>query len=140
MDEQELQKKYMEYNMIDQKVKQLQEQLQMIEQQLSEIIDTLQSLDELKNLEGDKEILIPVNKGIFIKGILKKEDKLYVNVGSSTVVDKNYDDTKGLIEKQKEELDEIRMKILETVKKLANRAEILEKDLNTAIADNEAKK
>ena len=135
MDEKEIQKKYMEYQVIGERIKQLQEQMQTAEQQLIEIMATLQSLDEFSTLKENDEILVPVNNGIFVKANLKKENKLLVNVGSSVVVDKSIDDTKKLIEKQKDEMEGIRGKIALNLNKLIENAQSLEKELNEIIKE-----
>ena len=130
MDEKEMQKKYMEYNLLDQKIKELQEKMEIVEQQLGEINNGLQTLEEFSNITDNKEILVPINNGIFAKATIKKEDKVLVNIGSSVVVDKTITETKALIEKQHEELAKIKQKITENITKLVNRAGTLEKELN----------
>ena len=129
MEQQELQQKYMEYQMLDQNIKQLQQQMETADQQLMGILATLQSIDEFSSLKDGSEMLIPVNNGIFAKAKLTKEDSLLVNVGASVVVDKSIEDTKELIEKQKGEMESIRGKITENINKLVDRATVLEKEL-----------
>ena len=135
MDEKEIQKKYMEYQIIGERIKQLQQQLQTAEQQLMEIMATMQSLDDFSTLKENDEILVPVNNGIFAKASLKKENKLLVNVGSSVVVDKSVEETKNLIEKQKDEMEGIRGKIALNLNKLIEKAQSLEKELNEIIQE-----
>ena len=129
MEQQELQQKYMEYQMIDQNIKQLQQQLETADQQIIAIMATVQSLDEYKTLKDGSEILVPLNNGIFTKATLKKEDSLLINVGSSVIVDKSVEDTKKLIEKQKGEMEKIKEQISGNINKLIERATSLEKEL-----------
>ena len=49
----------------NQRIKQMQEQLQMVEQQTMEAMATMQSIDEYSKLKDGDQILIPVNNGIF---------------------------------------------------------------------------
>lgn len=133
MEKEELQKKYLEYQLLDQRIKQLQQQMQTAEQQLIEIMATLQSLDEFALLDEGSEILVPVNNGIFTKARLKKENKLLVNVGASVVVDKSIEDTKKLIEKQEQEMEKIRDQIAENINMLVEKATVLEKELSSGM-------
>lgn len=133
MGKEELQKKYLEYQLIDQRIKQLQQQMQTAEQQLIEIMATLQSLDEFALLDEGSEILVPVNNGIFTKARLKKENKLLVNVGASVVVDKSIEDTKKLIEKQEQDMEKIRDQIAENINMLVEKATVLEKELSSGM-------
>lgn len=133
MGKEELQKKYLEYQLIDQRIKQMQQQMQTAEQQLIEIMATLQSLDEFALLDEGSEILVPVNNGIFTKARLKKENKLLVNVGASVVVDKSIEDTKKLIEKQEQDMEKIRDQIAENINMLVEKATVLEKELSSGM-------
>ncbi|MBR9699178.1 prefoldin subunit alpha [Candidatus Woesearchaeota archaeon] len=129
MDQEAMQKKFMEYQMLDQRVKQFHEQIQMADQQMVEIAATIASLEEFSALEEGTEILVPINNGIFAKASLKKEDKLRVNVGSSIVVDKTFDQAKELIENQKKEIEKVRTQLTANIEVLMKRASELEKEL-----------
>jgi len=126
----EMQQKYMEYQMLDQRIKQMQEQMEVIENQKMEALATLQSMDDFSNLKEGDEILVPINNGIFAKAKFIKEDKVRVNVGGQLVVDKSIEETKKLIEKQSDELNKISDKIVESINILAERAGMIEKELS----------
>ena len=130
MEQQELQRKYMEYQLLDQNIKQLQQQAETADQQMIAIMATLQSLDEFGLLKDETEILVPLNNGIFTKAKLKKENSLLINVGASVVVSKSLENTKKLVENQREEMEKIKEKIAENMSKLVERASELEKDLS----------
>ncbi|MFH1682790.1 MAG: prefoldin subunit alpha [Candidatus Woesearchaeota archaeon] len=127
-----IQQKYMEYQFIGEKIKQLQQQVQTIDEQTVEIMATIQSIDDFSSLKDKSSILVPINNGIFAKATLNKEDKLLVNVGAQIVVSKSLEETKGLIEKQKLELEKLKVNVAVNIQKLAERASILEKDLSAA--------
>ncbi|MCK5282626.1 MAG: prefoldin subunit alpha [Nanoarchaeota archaeon] len=136
MDQKEIQQKYLEYQMLDQKIKQIQQQAQLVDQQLIEIMATLQSIDDYDSVKDEPEILVPINNGIFAKATLKKEDKLLVNVGASVIVDKSIKETKELIEKQKKEMEEIKVKITENMDKLVVQASLIEQQISSSISKN----
>ena len=124
-----MQKKYQEYQMLDQRIKQMQEQLQLVDQQTMEAMATLQSMEEFSKLEDKSELLIPISNGIFAKASLKKEEKLRVNIGAAVVVDKTIPQTKKLIEQQTEQIAELRDKIIENMNQLVAQAANIEKSL-----------
>lgn len=135
MDEEVLQKKYMEYQVITEKIKELQEKLQASEQQMMQIIATIQSIDEFSTLQDGCEILVPLNNGIFTRAKFIKDDKLLLNVGASVVVDKSPEDAKVLIGEQAKKLERIRARLGERINKLIERASSLETELNSLLAD-----
>jgi len=128
-EEKKLQEKYMEMKMLEEQIKQIQVQAQTVEQQLMELMATTQSLDDFKKAkEGDK-ILVPISSGIFTKASLKDNKEFLVNVGANTVVKKDIDSTKKLIEKQVEEMKELHSKINMQMQKLALHASSIEGEL-----------
>lgn len=135
MNDEEVQKRYMEYQLLDEKIKQLQQQIQITEQQLMEIISTVQSLDEFSKIEDKTEILVPLNNGIFARANLKKEGVLLVNVGSNIVVDKSIDETKKLIEIQKGKIEAAHDKMAMSMQKLVARAGAIEKYLSETLKE-----
>jgi prefoldin alpha subunit len=132
--EEEMQKKYLEYKLLDEKIKQIREQSEMVEHQIMEIMSTLESLKEFSEVKDSSEVLVPLNNGIFARARIKKEDKVLVNVGSSIVVDKSIEETRQIIRKQKEEMQEVHAKMSINTQKLLMRAQKLEKELNELVS------
>jgi len=123
------QQKMMEYQMLDRRIKQLQQQMEIADSQLMEIMATLQSLDEFSGMKEGSDILFPLNNGIFAKGKLGKSDKLFVNVGSQVVVDKSIPETKEIIGKHRDEIDGLRQTIADAIDEMIKKAATLEKEL-----------
>ena len=129
MDE-DVQKKLVEYQLIDQHLKQMKGQLEMAEQQMVEALATLQSLEDFSRLDKDEEILVPVNNGIFAKATLKKGSKVLLNVGASVVVDKSVEDAKKLVDTQRREIEKFHAALSSNMDTLMERAAKLEKELS----------
>ena len=108
-EQQELQQKFMQFQMLQKHIEQISEHLQMFAQQAEEIEMSASSLQELGNVKNDTEILCPVTNGIFLKAVLKDNQKLLVNVGADTTVEKT-------IPQVVEMLGEQRKKVLTKVK------------------------
>jgi prefoldin alpha subunit len=133
MAEEDLQKKYMEYQFLTEQIKKMHQQVEAAEQQLVEIMATVQSLDEFNKLKEGDEILVPINNGIFAKAKIEKSGKLLVNVGASTIVDRDIESTKAMIEKQKKDILEMRSQIATNVNKMVEKAQSLEKELQELV-------
>ena len=99
MNDQELQIKF---QMFEQQIMQLQQQLQAVDQAIVELKQLNIALDELKGNEG-KEMLSPIGRGVFVKTKLVS-DELIVDIGDKNYVDKSVPDTKKIIEEQIEKL------------------------------------
>ena len=127
--EKKAQEMYMEFQMLDQQIKQLQKQLEAITHQLMELNATSYALDEFRNVGSGKEVFVPLSSGIFAKAIVKDTSDLLVNVGANVVVKKDIASTKKLIQSQMEEIKKIHAQIVGELEKLTNRAAHVEIEL-----------
>ena len=117
-------------SMFDQQIRQMQQQIKAVDDGIVELESLNIDLDDMKNSEG-KEILAPIGRGIFAKAKLVSEEFL-VDVGDRNFVKKSVDETKAMIKKQVEKLQEIR-------KELDVGLEQLSKEIEKVIAENEKK-
>jgi len=101
----EVQKKYIEMQTVQQQIAQISEQNELLQQQRMELANTVESLNDLKRIESEKELLTPISQGIFVSSKVGKVKELFVNVGSGIIVKKNVDDAVKLIEGQVVEID-----------------------------------
>ena len=128
--EKKLQKLYLQFQVLEQHIKQAQQQSMALNAQLAELISTMQSLDALKNVKPGTEVLMQISSGIYAEGEIKDSDNLIVNVGANTTVKKNLSDTKKIIESQIEEMKELRKQAAEELQNLTNQAALIEKEMN----------
>lgn len=116
----------------EQQVKQLHQQLQAIESSIDEMKSLDFGLDEIQKIvkeDGEKEILAPMGRGIFIEAKLLS-DKLTVDVGNKTFVKKSIPETKKIIKDQIE-------KLLDVKKDLDKRLEELNTEITQEISEAE---
>ena len=125
------QEMYMEFQMLDQRIKQVQSQLEMLANQLMELSATGSSLDEFDRLADEKEVFVPLSSGIFAKARMKKASELLVNVGANVVVTKDVSSTKKLIQNQIDEIKGMQQKMVAELEKMASRAGQLEMQLQS---------
>jgi len=128
-DEKQLQQKYMEFQMIEEQLKQISNQVQELDSKLLELEYLKKSLDELAGAKKGSEILAPISPGIFVKAELLDPNDLLVNVGSKTVVGKNIKETKKLLDFQINEIDNIREQMIAELTKNSRKAQDIEKEL-----------
>ena len=112
MDEKELQQKYMEYKVLEQQIKQIQEQIQLVDNQVMEIKVVQKNLKDVSGIKEGTEILVPVANGIFARGTIGKSEKLLVNVGSNIIVNKTVKQTEELLDKQITEISNLREELV----------------------------
>ena len=128
------QEMYMEFQELDNRIKQLQKHLEVLTNQIMEMTGTLNTLDEFSTMKKDKEIFVPLSSGIFAKAILKDASELLVNVGSNVVVTKNAPSAKKLISGQIDEMKKLHKRLVEDLEKMAGRAGNLEMELQKMVS------
>jgi len=69
--EEKLQKLYVEFQILNQQIQQLEKQSTMLNNQLMELTVTSQSLEDIKKTKEGTEILVPLSGGIYAKQSLK---------------------------------------------------------------------
>lgn len=109
MAEQNEQELMMKFQMYEQQIRQLQQQLEAVENAIVDISSLKLGLDEIKGSEG-KEILASIGKGIYAKAKLVSEE-LIVDVGGKNFVKKDINSTKDLIQGQIVKLEDIKKEL-----------------------------
>ena len=132
--EKKAQEMYMEFQVLEQHIRQLQKQLEAVTQQLIELTVTSSSLDEFNKIKPGKEIFVPLSSGIFAKASIKETSGLLVNVGANVVVQKDVASTKKLIQRQMEEIKKIQEQMVNELEKLTGHAAQLETQLQGMIS------
>lgn len=101
--EEQLQQKYLQFQLLQQQIEQLSPQVEMLNQQNAELEISINAVKELGEIKKGNELLAPIAEGIFFRGELKDNEKLVVNVGSDVTVERTIPEVIHLLEGQKEE-------------------------------------
>ncbi len=128
-EEQQMQKLYMEYQMLDQQIKQMEKQLQVVETQVIDLQGIVINLDEFKSSKKEAEILFQIAPGLFSKAKLKDSNELIVNVGSGVAITKNIEQAKELLNKQLREFQQFRVQLSKDIRSLVMKAAEIEQEL-----------
>lgn len=132
--EKKAQEMYMQFQVLDQNIKQLQKQLELITHQLIDLTVTSNSLDEFKKIDIGREVFVPLSSGIFAKATIKDASELLVNVGANIAVKKDVMSTKKLIQNQVEEIQKIQKQMIEELEKMTSHAAQIEMQLQSLIS------
>lgn len=113
----------------------MQAQLEAITHQLIELHSTSSSLDEFKKISAGNDIFVPLSSGIFAKASVKDTSELLVNVGANTVVKKDVDSAKKLIQSQMEEVKKIQNHMINELEKMTSHAAQIEMQLQSLVSE-----
>lgn len=124
----ETQKKYLELQLLDQQVKQLQQQLMTVSQQIMELKRVDDDLGEFEKVKENSNMFFALGPGIFAEGSISSKD-LLLNVGSNVLVKKPIIDTKKLINLQVAELEGLIVQLQEDMRTIGLRGNELQEEL-----------
>jgi len=97
----------MEYQMLSDQIKQMEEHLMQLERHTVELEQLMESFNYLDTVKENKEVLIPLGAGVFFKGIKSSDQKIIMSVGAGVCVDKSLLETKEVLNTQLAEVREI---------------------------------
>ena len=131
--EENLQAKYYEFQIINEQMKQLQQQDAAIDEQNAELQLTLQGLTDLGNTKEGSRIMVPISSGIFAEAELKDKTNLLVSAGNNIIVRKTLSKTIGMIEERIAAVEIYKAEIDQNLAAHMKRAKELEAELNSIL-------
>lgn len=124
-----IQSKVVEFSLLEEENKRLEQQLQMLVQQEASFDILRVHLKDIKTSKQESEFLASLGPGILVKARLTDNDKVLVNVGSGVVVEKSCDEAEKIIKKQISKLENARKEIEIAIRKNFDRMTKLEKEI-----------
>jgi prefoldin alpha subunit len=100
--------KVMEFNMLENQLRQIEQQIILIDQQINRQKDTINNLNEFKKIQKGTESFLPLSDDILVKATITDNKNLLVNVGGKTLLSKNAEEIKKIIQKQISKLENLR--------------------------------
>lgn len=128
--EEKLQKIYIEFQLLNQQIQQLEKQNEALNNNLMELIMTNQSLDDLKDIKEKTEILVPVSAGIHAKAEIKDSKSFIVNVGANVALVKDLKSTKEIIKNQIVEIRGLQESLAEQLQERVAKASSMEQEIS----------
>jgi len=111
MENQNMEQKIAEINLLDARLKEIEQALELIERQISELQMCKSSIDELKNLKKETETLAPIGAGIFASARLKKTDEVLVDIGTKVICKKTIKEAEEMVGKKMERAANLRARL-----------------------------
>ncbi|BAD85194.1 prefoldin, alpha subunit [Thermococcus kodakarensis KOD1] len=107
-----------QYQLLQAQAQLLAQNLELLTLGRNEFQAVKETLEGLKNEEGEFEILVPIGAGSFLKGKIVDAKNAIVSVGAGYAVQKSLDDSIEYLEKRIKEYEEAIAKTQEALKKL----------------------
>ena len=128
--EEKVQKLYIEFQLLNQQIQQLEKQNEALNNHLMELMVTNQSLDDLKDIKEKTEILVPISTGIHAKAEIKDSKSFIVNVGANVALVKDLKSTKEIIKNQIVEIRELQESLAEQLQERVAKASSMEQEIS----------
>ena len=96
----------MQFLLLQQQMQQIHQHVDLLSQQNADLDISKKALEEIGKTELDNDIFAPVANGIFVKAALKDNQKLLINVGSNTTVEKTIPEAISLLTSQQTQIVE----------------------------------
>jgi prefoldin alpha subunit len=125
----EIQKKFIQFKMIEDHIQELSKQHDLFEKQQQELNNTLEALEQLPTLKKGQEIMIPLAAGILIKGTISDPSSLFVNVGSDVTMTKTIEEGRGMVKEQLDQISEYEKQVTEQLVRLSEMADKVNEEL-----------
>lgn len=119
MPDKELQEKYILYQLLQQNMEKLRQQIELIERQLIEIKNTEEVFRDFKKRRGSDDVLIPLGSGCYGSGSVKNLKNVLVNIGANIMVSKPVESAKLFLNEREKELEKSAKEIQEQMVKIA---------------------
>ena len=135
MNENKVKEKYMEYQMLMQQFQQLQENISALEKHIFELRALDDNLSSLSKTKAGEETLMPLGSGIFVKGELKDNSNVVMNVGGGVCVEKSVDEAKDTVSIQLSDVTNVFTELQEEIMKTSEKLQSLQDEFKNMRMD-----
>jgi prefoldin alpha subunit len=104
MTENQMQEKLGQFQMLQQHIEHISEQVEKMNGQLAELEISMHAIEKVSTLEKGNAFLAPVANGIFLKGKVQDTSTMIVNVGNNVTVERTPAEVLVLLKKQEKEI------------------------------------
>lgn len=125
--DEQLKQQYMQLRSLDEKMRDIEKELMHLDSQFNQIEQIKKWIDEISNC-SNKDALVPISDGIFIKANLSETNKFLVNVGSNVIVPKDKSQTLAMLEEQSLQLTNYKDQLSNHLVYLDSMAQKIEQD------------
>jgi len=127
--EQDLQKKYMELQMLKQHINTIAQQKQMIDERLNELGVTIEAMKSMSGIKKGEEIWSPLGSGAFIKSDIKDISSVLVAVGAGVVVQESIPKATEILESRLKDIEAVSQDVMQQAQAYMERINKLEPEV-----------
>lgn len=135
----EVEKTLNEYEYYRAQTEALKRNMDLINTSLAELEIVGKSLDEIKKLGKQNEILIPIGGDSFVKASIVDTERILINLGAGVVAKKDISNAKGDFEQRIKELEQVRGELAERWRAVSSKLEELAPKVQEIIASQEGR-
>lgn len=121
----EIQEYFYRIELIKSQLEALTQQGEIFELTTNEIMRAKETLENIRNLESGKELLIPLGGDAFITASVSDVKKIMISVGANTIIEKDTDGAIEMLDKRLGNLNQMNQNILQGITNLQQQAEIM---------------
>lgn len=125
----DLQKKYMQLQLLKKQLESLIEQKTELDQRVSELADTVNSIRKLGEIKKGEEIWSSFGGNTFIRSDIKDVDKVLIGVGAGVLLKKKRTEAAELLKLRLDELNSIDRELTEEIGKYIEQINIIEPEV-----------
>ena len=129
----EVQKKYLELEIILQQINQIHNEIVNLQNQILELELLKQNLNKFKGLKKGTNSYVPLGLNIFAKAELKENNEFLVAVGNNVIVKKNYEETIEFVNNYVEEIERILNDLQSQLNLMDSKGQELQQELQNLI-------
>ncbi len=133
MSKEKLQEKYVLYQLLQQNLETLRQQLEMVERQFIETKTTEQVFKDLKSGKGNDDVLIPLGSGCYGKGRVMDTKNFLVGVGANIMTQKTMKSAELFLQERERELENASREIQEHMSKVANQIDEIATEIQAMV-------
>ncbi len=126
----EIQKKYLELQIIANQINQLQQQISLMQNQILELKNLRENILRFNEVKLGSLSYSPIGSNIFVKSKIEDNQEFLVSVGSNVLVAKSADETRILIERQINEIEKISYELENQLNIMDLRFQELQKEIS----------
>ena len=128
-EKQKLQEKYVEFQLLQERIQEVEQQRQFIAQQNNELLKTRDSLNDLSKARTGEQIFSQIGGGVFIKKKLDEINSVLISIGANIFASKTITETKEFLDMHIKELENTIENINTTLEKAANHLYALQEEI-----------
>lgn len=140
MTEQEIQRKYLQLQMLKQQLSALLEEKNIVDEKISEILTTTNALNELGKVKQNEEIWSPLGSGAFVRSDIKDRGKVLIGIGSDVVIKESRTKAIEILQERLKEIIEIDKELSAEIEKFNSQITKLEPEIQEMIQNEQKSK